>query len=82
MIAFMIFLAIIYFLFAVVAIQNQLFIGYILRPPGVDCGTLTAHMQHQHLANMAYAEDRILDAAAAVINPFKDGQGFLPDLNG
>ena len=43
MIVFMILLAAVYFLFAVVAIQNQLFINYIVKPPGVDCSTLTNH---------------------------------------
>ena len=40
-------ICIFYFVFAVVAIQNQLFIGYILRPPGVDCDRLDAHHSDQ-----------------------------------
>ena len=57
-----------------------MFIGYILRPPGIDCETLKGDMEHEHLANMAYAEDRVLDAAGAVIDPF--GSGWFPDIDG
>ena len=42
-IAIIIVVCLFYFVFAVIAIQNQLFIGYILRPPGVDCDTLDHH---------------------------------------
>ena len=80
MVIFMIFVMIIYFLFAVCAQQNQLFINYILRPPGVDCHTLAHHSTPQQFANMAYAEDKVLDAAGAVIDPM--GTGFNPDING
>ena len=80
MICVIILLCLGYFVFAVVAIQHQLFIGYVLSPPGVDCGALLKHHEPQALANMAYAEEYVLDAAHAAVDPF--GGGLLPDLNG
>ena len=73
-------ICIFYFVFAVVAIQHQLFIGYILRPPGVDCDRHADHHSDQQLANMAFAEDEVMDAASAAMDPF--GSGIFPDLNG